>query len=69
MNSVDRFCKDKQSFLVCISLCATLWFLALCFLFGFYIWCSFKGESIVATQTQLGDYSNQGVAGGTVSIN
>jgi len=68
MNRIDEFRQAKNSFILYILAFSTLWFLAVCILFGVYVWCSFHNVSIEATQTQ-GNYSNQGVAGGTVSIN
>lgn len=69
MSAVDRFKEDKNSFFVCVCICATIWFLAVCGLFGIYIWRSFESGNVIATQIQDGDYSKQGVAGNDVSIN
>lgn len=69
MNAKEVFKKDKNNFVLCISIFETIWFLAVCILFGIYIYCSFNSSNISATQIQDGDYTKQGVAGGTVSIN
>ncbi|MBO7712621.1 MAG: hypothetical protein J6S85_03910 [Methanobrevibacter sp.] len=69
MSAVERFKEDKSSFIVCVCICATIWFLAVCALFGIYIWRSFESGNIIATQMQEGDYNKQGVAGNDVSIN
>jgi len=69
MNSTEVFKQDKNNFIMCICICSTIWFLAVCILFGMYIYCSFNSSSITATQTQDGDYAKQGVAGGSITIN
>ena len=69
MTPKEIFKQEKDSFISCIAICATIWFLAVCGLFGIYIWRSFDSNSIIATQTQDGDYSKQGVAGGSITIN
>ena len=68
MSKIDEFRQAKNSFVLYIFAFSTLWFLAVCILFGVYICKSFDSNSITSTQIQ-GDYSQQGVAGGTVSIN
>lgn len=65
--AINEFRQDKNSFLFCVAICSTIWFLAVCILFGVYIYCSFEIGNITSTQIQ-GDYSKQGVAGGSVSI-
>lgn len=69
MKAVNEFRQDKSSFEMWFSLYATISFLAVCILFGVYIWKSFESGGVIATQLQDGDYGKQGVAGGTVSIN
>lgn len=68
MKAIDEFRQDKNSFLIYTLLFFTIWFLAVCTLFGIYIWRSFDNGNIYATQTQ-GDNSKQGVAGYAVTIN
>ena len=67
--TVETFHKDKNGFMLCVAICSTIWFLAVCILFGVYIYCSFNSSNISATQYQDGDYTKQGVAGGSISIN
>ena len=68
LQAINEFRQDKSSFLLCVAICSTIWFLAVCVLFGVYIYCSFHNVSVEATQTQSGDYTKQGVAGGSISI-
>lgn len=69
MSAKDVFRQDKNNFVLCISIFFTIWFLALCILFGVYIYCSFNSSNISATQIQDGNNTKQGVAGGSISIN
>jgi len=68
MRAKDEFRQDKYSFIKWFSLYAIISFLAVCILFGVYIWCSFNNVSIMASQSQDGEYNKQGVANGSVSI-
>lgn len=45
MKSLDVFRKDKNDFIVWFTLYSTITFLALCVLFGLYIYCSFHNVS------------------------
>ena len=67
-NVIDEFRQDKNSFLIYSFIFSTIWFLAVCILFGVYIYFSFDNNTITSTQIQ-GGYSQQGVANGSISIN
>lgn len=67
--AINEFRQDKNSFVLCFSICSTIWFLAVCILFGVYIWRSFEQVTPSVTQYQDGEYNKQGVANGTISIN
>lgn len=69
MKAVNEFRQDKASFEMWFSLYATVSFLAVCILFGIYIYCSFNSVGISASQTQEGELNKQGVAGASVTIN
>ena len=69
MKSIDEFRQDKYSFMLWFSLYSTISFLAVCLLFGVYIWRSFDNGTIYASQLQEGEYNKQGVANGSISIN
>ena len=69
MNSTEVFKQDKSNFITCVCICATIWFLAVCVLFGIYICHSFESNGIITTQTQEGDLNKQGVAGASITIN
>lgn len=57
MNAIEEFKKDKNNFVLCITICATIWFLAVCILFGTYIYCSFNSSANVE-QYANGSYNN-----------
>ena len=69
MKAIEEFRQDKYSFIKWFSLYAIISFLAVCLLFGVYIWRSFDGGNVYASQLQDGEYNKQGVANGSVSIN
>jgi hypothetical protein len=56
--AIDEFRQDKNSFLCCIMVCATVWFLAVCILFGLYIYRSFDNQ-VYMSQDLNGNYNIQ----------
>ena len=69
MKAVNEFRQDKSSFIMWFSTYATISFLAVCILFGIYIWRSFEQVTPSVSQYQDGEYNKQGVANGSISIN
>ena len=69
MRAVNEFRQDKASFIKWFSLYAIISFLAVCILFGVYIWRSFEQVTPSVSQYQDGEYNKQGVANGSISIN
>jgi len=58
--AIDEFRQDKHSFISCIAICATIWFLVVCILFGVYIYCSFNSASSISQDID-GNYNLQKV--------
>lgn len=69
MKAIDTYRREKTIFLVFLSMYVFISFLAVCCLFGLYIYKSFDSSNIIATQTQDGFNNKQGVAGESVTIN
>lgn len=69
MNTVDTYRQDKNNFLLFFSFYIFTSFLAVCVLFGLYIWKSFDVGNVSATQYQEGYNNKQGVAGESITIN
>lgn len=60
MSRIDEFRQAKNSFVLYIFAFSTLWFLAVCILFGVYVWCSFHSTSNISQDID-GDYNMQKV--------
>jgi len=60
MSRIDEFRQAKNSFVLYVAALSTIWFLAVCILFGVYVWCSFHNTSSI-TQDIDGDYNMQKV--------
>lgn len=58
MNELDLFRQEKSSFLICFFSYITISFLAVCILFGIYIYCSFNTQTNME-QSISGDYNSQ----------
>ena len=69
MKAIETYRQEKSIFIAFLSLYVMISFLAVCILFGLYIYKSFDSGNIIATQTQDGFNNKQGVAGESVTIN
>ena len=58
MSVMTEFRQDKSNFIIWFSLYAMISFLAVCVLFGVYIWKSFNNQVYMA-QDATGDYNIQ----------
>lgn len=57
MNTKEVFKQDKNNFMFGVGIFATIWFLAVCILFGVYIFCSFNSNTIME-QNANDSYNN-----------